>query len=44
MTSKPKPERQIKFKLNKEDRNGSGKKGEEKKIPVRCCIYDDLIL
>lgn len=31
MTSKPKPERQIKFKLNKEDRSGNGEKKREKK-------------
>ena len=38
---KPRPERQLEFKLSKEGRDRWGK---EKKNPGRYCLYDDLTM
>ena len=44
MTSKPRPERQVEFKLNKEDGSGNGKRKGKRKTLQKDIVYDDLIL
>lgn len=44
MASKPRPERQIGFKLNEEDRSGNGNRKGKRKTFQKDIVYDDLIL